>query len=117
MEVAGMGNKTLHRPRTEDPFDKPAEYKQNYTQLEGDIKGLSDQQLADKRKPLDQSPASGQVGANGGIGTGSGGGGTPGPDRITPDPSLQAVAPNPTKPTPKLQVTQASTSAYRGDLI
>jgi hypothetical protein len=112
MEVAGMGNKTLHRPRAEDPFDKPTEYKQNYTQLEGDIKGLTDQQKADKRKPLDQSPASGQVGANGGIGSG----GT-GPDRITPDPTLQAVPPNPAKPTPKLLVTQASTSAYRGDLI
>ena len=41
MDVSGADNKTLHRPRADDPFTKPPEYKQNYTQLEGDIRGLS----------------------------------------------------------------------------
>lgn len=125
MDVAGANNKTLHRPRSEDPFVKPPEYRQNYTQLEGDIKGLSDQQIAEKKKSLDDAPPSGATGANGGAtsataaqASATGGSGAPlTPDRITPDPSLPAVTQDPKKPTPKLLVTTASTSAYRGDLI
>jgi transglutaminase-like putative cysteine protease len=124
MEVVGANNKTLHRPRQEDPFIKPPEYRQNYTQLEGDIQGLSDQQLAEKKKSLDDAPPSGASGPNGGATTAAnartaaGGTGAPlAPDRITPDPSLPAVTQDPKKPTPSLLVTTASTSAYRGDLI
>ena len=125
MEVAGANNKTLHRPRQDDPFIKPPEYRQNYTQLEGDIKGLTDQQIAEKKKSLDDAPPSGAAGANGGAtnaagarASAAGGSGAPlAPDRITPDPSLPVVTQDPKKPTPKLLVTTASTSAYRGDLI
>ena len=113
MEVSGADNKTLHRPRADDPFPKPPEYTKSYTQLEGDIRGLSDQQLADKRKPLDQSPASGSFGASGG----GGGSGAGRGDRITPDPRLDAVVPDHTKPTPQLHVTRSDVSAYRGDTI
>jgi hypothetical protein len=124
MDVAGANNKTLHRPRSEDPFVKPPAYRNNYTQLEGDIRGLSDQQIAEKKKPLDEAPPSGATGANGGATTAAAaqakanGSGAPlTPDRITPDPSLPAVTQDPHKPTPHLMVTTASTSAYRGDLI
>jgi hypothetical protein len=114
MEVTGADNKTLHRPRAEDPFSKPPEYSKQYTQLEGEIKGLTDKQISDKHAPLSQSPASGSLG-NGG---GSGGTQTAtGPDRITPDPTLPTVAQDPKKPTPRLVVTQASENAYRGDMI
>jgi hypothetical protein len=113
MEVTGADNKTLHRPRAEDQFAKPAAYKNSYTQLEGDISGLSQQQLADKKKSLDQAPASGQF-ENTGNGTGSGG---TGPDRITPDPTLPAVSQDPKKQTPRLEVTLADASAYRGDVL
>jgi len=111
MEVSGADNKTLHRPRAEDPFTKPPEYSKQYTQLEGDIRGLTDQQIADKRRPLDQSPASGTLGAGPGSSVATG------PDRITPDPTLPAVTQDPKKPTPHLMVTQASESAYRGDML
>ena len=124
MDVTGANNKTLHRPRQEDPFIKPPEYRQNYTQLEGDIKGLSDQQIAEKKKSLDEAPPSGASGANGGAtnaasarAAANGSGAPLAPDRITPDPSLPAVTQDPKKPTPKLLVTTASASAYRGDLI
>jgi hypothetical protein len=114
MEVSGADNKTLHRPRAEDPFAKPPEYTKQYTQLEGDIRGLTDQQITDKHRPLDQAPSSGSVGN----GPGSGGAQqATGPDRITPDPTLPAVTQDPKKPTPRLTVTQASESAYRGDMI
>jgi len=122
MEVNGANNKTLHRPRADDPFVKPPEYRQNYTQLEGDIRGLSDQQIAEKKKSLDEAPPSGASGPNGGAtnaraAQAQGSGAAQSPDRITPDPSLPAVTQDPKKPTPKLLVTSASTSAYRGDLI
>jgi hypothetical protein len=112
MNVTGADNKTLHRPRSDDPFQKPPEYKNQYTQLEGDIKGLTDQQKADKKKGLDQSPPSGAVGQQG---TGNGSG-TP-PDRITPDPTLPAKQQDPKKATPVLTVTAADTSVFRGDFI
>ncbi|HEY3806591.1 MAG TPA: transglutaminase domain-containing protein [Kofleriaceae bacterium] len=111
MDVAGASNKTLHRPRADDPFVKPPEYTQSYTQLEGDIRGLSDQQLADKRRSLDDAPPSGATSST------TAGATAPSPDRITPDPTLPHVAQDPKKPTPRLLVTLASTSAYRGDLL
>ncbi len=120
MNVTGADNKTLHRPRAEDPFHKPPEYKNQYTQLEGDIRGITDQQKADKKKGLDQSPPSGAVGQQG-TGSGSGSAADTGldaqPDRITPDPTLPTKQQDPKKATPELLVTAADTNAFRGDFI
>ena len=110
MDVTGANNKTLHRPRAEDPFAKPPEYKQSYTQLEGEIHGLTRQQIADKRKGLDQAPASGAVSGGGG-GAGGGRGQT---DRIAPDPTLPPVAADPKKVDVSLAVTSADAIATRG---
>ncbi len=125
LEVSGGEDKTLHRPRSEDPFTKPQEYRENYTQLEGDISGLSQSQISERRRPTDQAPASGAVDAAGmSDGTGSGAGqsdapGTPGdplslPGRITPNRDLPVATPDPKKPTPVLTITSAATEAYRG---
>src|SRR5678809_356612 len=47
-------------------------YKNQYTRLEGEIRGLTEQQKTDKKKSLDQAPASGQIAGNGpGSGSGS----------------------------------------------
>jgi hypothetical protein len=110
MEVQGADNKTLHRPRADDPFEKPPQYRQNYTQLEGDIRGLTAQQLADKRKSLNQAPASG-VFDSGNTGPGAG------PDRILPDQGLPTVTRDPKKRSPKLTVTTADDHAFRGDQL
>ncbi len=110
LEISNAENKTLHRPRSEDPFAKPPEYKENYSQLDGDIKGLSQQQLDDKKKPLDQAPASGDFGGGGKNNGGTG-------DKIIPDQTLPAVTQDPKKPIPRLVVTTADTSAYRGDVV
>lgn len=110
LDVQGADSKTLHRPRADDPFEKPPEYKQNYTQLEGDIKGLTQQQLDDKHRPLSQAPASGTFDP-GGNGSGAG------PDRILPDQSLPVVTRDPRKPSPVLVVTLADEHAFRGDQI
>lgn len=110
MDVTGAENKTLHRPRADDPFAKPQAYKQNYTQLEGEISGLTPQQIADKRRPLDQAPPSGSYGNGPNSAGGTG-------DRITPDPTLPAVTADPQKATVRLAITTADASAYRGDVI
>jgi hypothetical protein len=117
MEVTGANNKTLHRPRSDDPFAKPPEYTQSYTQLEGDIRGLTSQQLADKRKPAGQAPPSGAVGPDDATGSGAATGSGGGPDRISPDPTLPVAAQDPKKPTPTLLVTAADTSAFRGGTL
>lgn len=116
MNVTGADNKTLHRPRAEDPFHKPPEYSNQYTQLEGDIRGLTDQQKADKRRGLDEAPPSGAIGQQG-IGPSGDDADNVVPDRITPDPTLPAKVQDPAKATPTLLVTTADTSAYRGDFI
>ncbi len=112
MEVTGASDKVLHRPRADDPFEKPPEYKQNYTQLEGDIKGLTQQQLTDKHRSLNQAPPSGAFDSSLGAGPGSGAGAIP--DRILPDQSLPAVARDPKKPSPSLSVTFVDDRAFRG---
>ena len=122
MEVTGADDKTLHRPAADDPFTKPPEYTQSYTQLEGDIRGLTQQQLSDKKRPLDQAPPSSSFdGTNPNAATadsaGSGSNSPKGPDRITPDPTLPTVSQDPKKRTPRLEVTTADTSAFRGDVV
>ena len=49
LDVANEGDKTMYRPRGEDPFPKPPAYTENYTRLRGNVGGLSSQQLADAR--------------------------------------------------------------------
>jgi transglutaminase superfamily protein len=115
MEVTGADDKTLHRPRADDPFAKPPPYKNNYTQLEGEIAGLTQQQLDDKHRSLDEAPASGQFDSQGN-GSGASNGGT-GPDRITPDPGLPVVPHDPKKGSPELEVITADASAYRGAAV
>lgn len=109
MDVQNAEDKQLHTPRAEDPFAKPPEYTQQYTQLEGDIRGLTSKQISDRKKP-DATPS----GSMGGSGKGSG---TAGPDRITPDPTLPTVTQDPKKVTPRLDVTLADASAFRGDVV
>jgi transglutaminase-like putative cysteine protease len=112
MEVQGANDKTLHRPRADDPFAKPPEYRNNYTQLEGQIGGLTQQQLDDKRASLDDQPASGQFDTQA-----SGGSGGTAPEQITPDPG-QPIAPHdPKKATPALEVLDADASGYRGAAV
>jgi transglutaminase-like putative cysteine protease len=123
MDVSGADKKQLHRPRGDDPFAKPPEYKNNYTQLEGEIRGLTQQQLADRRKTSTQAPPSGAVGPDDGTGsdsgtaTGSGSGGEHGLPRVSPDTTLDVLAPDPNKKTPVITVTAADTSAYRGGML
>jgi hypothetical protein len=49
LDIANAGDKTLYRPRGEDPFPKPRAYSENYTRLRGAIQGLSPSQVADGR--------------------------------------------------------------------
>lgn len=64
LNVSNAADKTMYRPRGEDPFAKPEAYNENYTRLEGDVTGLRDEQIAER-----QAPYEGAGGAGGGNGS------------------------------------------------
>ena len=49
MVVDNAENKSMYQPRGEDPFAKPPGYQNNYTQLEGEIAGLTQEQRDEAR--------------------------------------------------------------------
>ncbi len=57
LEVANASDKTMHRPRSADPFPKPREYADNYTRLRGPVEGLSRDQIADATRPAEPAEA------------------------------------------------------------
>lgn len=115
MEVSGAEGKTLHRPRRDDPFSSPPEYDQGYTQLEGDIRGLTDQQLAEKKEPLGDDASGDWEPLADGSGSGSGSG--RGDDVVGPGDDIRQRPPDPAKATPTVTITLADESGYRGEAI
>ena len=75
MDVNNAGDKQMYKPRAADALPRPPEYANNYTQLKGDIRGLTKDQLADG-----QDAANG-TDANGGDPNGNGANGANGADR------------------------------------
>jgi hypothetical protein len=94
MDVNNAGDKQLYKPRAPDAFPKPPSYANNYTQLKGDIRGLSKDQLQDAQK------------GNGPTGSG---GSSSGNAAGTPPASTDPLAPTPGTGLPKLPA-----SAYQG---
>jgi hypothetical protein len=123
LEVDNGENKSMYRPRGEDPFAQPPSYAQNYTRLEGDINGLTDDQIAEAQAPLPEGDGSGD-----GSGSGSGGDFDPpaadgaetddgrltGPGSGLPEiPAEELVDKTPTS----ISVSEASSVGYRGESI
>jgi hypothetical protein len=102
MDVNNASDKQMYKPRTADAFPKPPEYANNYTQLKGDIRGLTKDQLAD-----------GQEGANGtgpnGNGSGANGAGANGAD-----PGGTSRSTDPLAPSPGVGLPQIPASQYQG---
>ncbi|WP_428262315.1 transglutaminase domain-containing protein [Haliangium sp.] len=117
MVVDNAEDKSLYQPRGEDPFAKPDVYQNNYTQLEGDIQGLSDDQRAEARQrgagtggteSFSPDPASGD-----------GGGGSGSDLEIAPGSELPEVAPEvmDNKQPTQLVLTQVDREGFRGESI
>jgi hypothetical protein len=53
LNVENAADKSMYRPRSEDPFSKPESYSENYTRLEGDVKGLRDDQIEERQTPYE----------------------------------------------------------------
>lgn len=118
MEVSGAEDKAIHRPRAEDPFDKPKQYTENYTKLEGDIRGLSASQLEDGHKKPGDAPASGDFGTLTDDGTGGNGNGNAAIDDVVgPGSDLGTRKIDPRKLTPTITITLASDTGYRGEPV
>ena len=117
LDVQGASGKTMHRPRDADSFPKPPAYSQQYTQLQGDIKGLTADQIADAQQGA-------QNGGPGGVGPGGHGPSSPmgSPDAGLP---MQLVpGPVPSIPTPLtmtgarptvIQATPVDLAGFRGE--
>ena len=114
LDVQGGDGKTLHRPRAEDPFEKPPEYRNNYTQLSGDIRGLSREQIADRQRPTSEAPTSGEFDADADPAGLSNRPASLDTGHITPDKSLPVALPDPAKLTPLLTNHHVDATAYRG---
>ena len=93
MDVNNAGDKQMYKPREPDAFPKPPAYANNYTQLRGDIRGLTQDQIDE---------AQGQGGGSGG----GNGANDPGGRRSG---STDPIAPTPGTGLPKLPA-----SAYQG---
>lgn len=108
LDVTGANGKQLHRPRGDDPFAKPPEYEHNYTQLQGNIRGLTAQQRSERTKPLGEATPSEAPEEE-----------PPrrAPSPFAPDSTAPTQTANPQKQSPTLVVTRASGSAYRGDSL
>jgi len=66
LNVSNAADKAMYRPRGEDPFAKPKTYEENYTKLEGDVRGLRDDQIAERQEPYTGSGGEGSGGQGGG---------------------------------------------------
>lgn len=115
MEVENGEDKTIHRPRAEDPFAKPDEYDDGYTQLEGDIRGLRKDQLDEARKEPGDGPASGEFDEMFGGGSGDGAGDGTDDDTLGPGDHPDGRPIDPSKLTPSVTITLADTVGYRGE--
>jgi hypothetical protein len=125
LQVHDGEQKTMYQPRGRDPFAKPKEYTENYTQLTGEVSGLSDAQRAEARTPRER-PGAGGGGAGGGDGGGDGGepgdldgavadpGAPVGPGQGLPSIDPAAVADR--QPT-RTRVLAASEAGFRGETI
>lgn len=114
LDVSNAEDKTIHRPRSADPFDKPKEYSEGYTQLTGDITGLTGAQLDEAHRPLADEPASGDYDA---VGDGPGSGPGPGDDdrAFGPGQDAAGLTLDPRKLTPTIAITLADPVGYRGE--
>lgn len=122
MEVQNANDKTIHRPRAQDPFAKPEEYDKSYTQLEGEIHGLSQSQLDEAHKAPGDGPASGEFGdlfgEGSGAGSGSGSGsGDEDDEPLGPGQGPLGKEPDPNKITPTVSITLADPVGYRGESL
>jgi len=119
LEVSNAKGKTMYQPRTEDPFDKPPNYLNNYSRLEGDVEGLSSAQLAEARQPAGagDNPLAGEGEGEGESGDANGRGGrrrAPGPGSELPQLPESEVA---GKAMTFVKVTATSKVGFRGEAV
>lgn len=120
LSIENASDKSMYRPRGDDPFPKPESYSESYTRLEGDVKGLRKEQIAERQAAY--------AGANGdGAGNGSFFGEEDGdPDDYADDEPL--TGPGDALPTTpdeerrgklptRIEVLSAAASGYRGEAV
>jgi transglutaminase-like putative cysteine protease len=122
LDVSNATNKTMHRPRREDSLPKPPGYADEYSTLEGDVRGLSQQQLDDsKAGPADPNGTGPGSGRGSATGTGPGTSITDPADPLSPAPGRGLPqAPKgafPGKTETKTRVAGVDEVGYRGESV
>jgi hypothetical protein len=107
LDVANAGDKTLYRPRAEDPFPKPRSYSEGYTRLRGAVDGLSRGQIAEGQGRAAPPPEGSAVEASS-------------TDPV-PAPAARKLerpkAPAPGKKTLQLAIDAVDKKGFRGDTV
>lgn len=108
LDVRNATGKQMYRPRADDPFPKPPSYADNYTRLFGDVRGLTQDQLAAARQPFDPSapPATRDPRATDPV--------TPAPGPGLPEPPASAFAGK--RPT-RVTVDAVDSVGFRGESV
>ncbi len=112
LQVSNAGDKTMYQPRGDDTFPQPPEYSENYTRLEGDVRGLTDAQKRDAHGTMptdDADPTSG-----GGLGDGPPGAPSVGPGQKLPQLPPSAYA---GKIPTTISIGEVSAAGFRGEAI
>jgi hypothetical protein len=112
MDVANAGDKQMYAPRGDDPFPKPPEYTDGYTQLRGDIRGLTESQ---------KEQARGRSGNGNGDGDGDKSNDSRSTDPLAPTPGQGLPSPPPSayegKAPTKIGVENADRVGFRGESV
>jgi transglutaminase-like putative cysteine protease len=129
LEVSNASDKSMYRPRGDDPFAKPERYEENYTRLEGDVRGLRDDQIADRQRPYEGDDGS-RTGNGSFFGSEDGGDEAgdiddPDEDLVGPGEELPALDDDPSKEPTFIKVQQVinvdsgapSRAGYRGETL
>jgi transglutaminase-like putative cysteine protease len=123
LRVGNADGKTMYRPRGEDPFPKPQSYAQNYTRLEGDVSGLSGDQLAEARRPFQEEDRRQRPERDGGENGGRAGDSATGRDADVlptgPARTLDQIPPEEIagKSATRIQVQSVDPVGFRGETI
>ena len=119
MQVDNASNKSLHQPRSDDPFAKPDNYRNNYTQLEGDINGLTADQIAEGQQSstgasTDDASADNMINFDPGAPETTDSGSLIGPDRNLATLPRSATA---DKIPTKIHITDVAAQGFRGETL
>jgi hypothetical protein len=114
LDVSNANEKAMYKERGEDPFEQPPSYADNYTNLTGDIRGLREDQIAERQERYLSDENGEDFFGAGEEALDQGDGPLAGPGQGLPEiPPAELEGKTPTR----TRVASASPSGFRGEAI